>query len=156
MRLPDAIVKVLRSLRRHPFRVITAACVFAVAGFAVAQPAWIRHQLALSFNPQPAQYSEIFFSDPAGVPGHLVAGVPAHVPFAIVNREGHAVTFTYSVVVTAPGIHHLAEQHQVVIGNNEKAVLIASFEPKKPDALYAVRILLAKPVEFIEFHGRTA
>lgn len=156
MRLPDAMVKVFRSLSRHPFRVATAACMLAVAAFAVARPAWVGHQLALSFNPRPAHYSEIFFPNPAAVPGHLAVGVPTHVPFAIVNREGHTVKFTYSVVVTAPGIHHLAEQHQVVIGNNEKAVLIASFELKEPDALYAVRILLAKPVEFIEFHGRTA
>ncbi len=156
MRLPDAIVTALRALRRHPFRVATATCVVMVAGFAAAEPAWTKHQLALSFNPQPALYSEIFFSNPAAVPGHLVAGVPANVPFAIVNREGHTVTFTYSVVVTAPGIRQVAEQHQVVIGNNEKAVLIATFEPKKPDVLYAIRILLAKPAEFIEFHGRTA
>src|SRR5579862_9703490 len=126
MRLPGALATIFGSLRRHPFRVATAACVLAVAGFAVAQPTWVRHQLALSFNPQPAQYSEIFFENPAAVPGHLVAGVPANVPFAIVNREGHTVRFTYTVVVTAPGIHHQAEEHQVVIANNEKAVLIAS------------------------------
>ncbi len=155
MRLASATAAVIRSLRRHPFRVASAACVLAAAGYAAAAPAWTRHQLALSFNPSPAQYSEIFFSNLASVHSHLVAGVPAQIPFSIVNREGRTVTYTYSVIVTAPGIHHLAEQHHVIIGNNEKASLIASFEPKKPDTLYAVRILLSKPIEFIEFHGRT-
>ena len=155
MRLGNAAATVIRSLRHHPFRVASAACVLAAAGYAAAAPAWTRHQLALSFNPQPAQYSEIFFSNLGAIHAHLKANVPVQLPFAIVNREGRTVTYTYSVVVTAPGIHRLAEQHHVVIGNNEKASLFASFEPKKPNTLYAVRIRLSRPAEFIEFHGRT-
>jgi hypothetical protein len=149
-------VAVIRPLRRHPIRVACALGLFAAAGLASADPAWAKHQIDLSFVPSPARYSEIFFSNLAAVPSHLTAGVRVNVPFAIVNREGRTVTYTYSVVVTAPGFRNVPETRQVVIGNNQKAELIATFEPTRAKTLYEVRINLAKPIEFIEFRGLTS
>lgn len=155
MRVPHLAAAATGPFRRHPFRLATAICLLACAGYAAAEPAWARHQIAISLTPQPTRYSEIFFSNLAAVPSRLVPGVTTKVPFAIINREGRTVRYTYSVVVTAPRVSSVAETGQVVIGNNEKADLIATFRPEEANALYDVRIRLARPHEAIEFHGQT-
>jgi len=140
---------------RHPIRVASAACGLAIAVTAAVSPAWAEHQLALSFNPQPARYSEIFFANLADVPRRLTPGAARKIPFVIVNREGRAVTYAYSVVVAVAGTRDVVERGQVTVRDNEKAVLIARVVPRLANAFYSVTIKLDKTTEFIEFHGWT-
>jgi hypothetical protein len=80
-----------------------AAIVLIVAGLGVAafvQP--VRHQLALSFTRQPAQYSELYFTRlPRTQAGQL------GLAFRIANRGDHDVRYRYTIRLapgTTPGV----------------------------------------------------
>lgn len=154
---PPGRVRVVGStLRRHPFRLATALCVAGIASVAAIVPSWTVQQIELSLGPRPPHFSELFFTNLAGLPRRIPPGQHASVPFAIVNREGRAFRYSYTVSVTEPTGHLLVtEQKQVTLQNNQKATWFAPFSVGGKQARYTVMIKIARPLEYIEFHGET-
>jgi uncharacterized protein YfaS (alpha-2-macroglobulin family) len=129
--------------------------VLAAGSYAAAVPGWTSHQMALSFGPQPAHYSELFFADISALPARLSPGAENTVPFTIVNREGGTHQYTYVVTLAGPAGAVVAEQGQVTVKNNGKADLTARFKPGVHKSAYTVSIKIDNPSDHIEFHGRT-
>lgn len=149
------VARVANALRRHPIRLVSTLVVLGLAAAAAAFPGWTARQIALSFNPRPSYYSELFFTKIGQLPAHATPGTPGKVHFSIVNREGRTLRYSYLVAVTVPGSPSHTELGHVTLKNNQKAEVVAPFEVAGTHTGYTVTVRINEPFDVIEFHGRT-
>jgi hypothetical protein len=73
---------------------------FVAVGATVGLSGPVRHQLALSFVPQPPDYTELYFATDAPVAVASDGDVmTVSVQFTVVNHEGHTTVYPYVVAV---------------------------------------------------------
>ena len=151
----------LQPLRRVPtsahrtllWVAVAVICIAAAAGLGIAFPHQIAHQIALAVTRQPEPFTELYFSDPGGLPKLLSVSRPNLFGFTVVNHEGQDTVYSYAVTLAnSHGVSTIA-QGRIDLRNNVGATRIVNVHPTRRSTQYLITVRLLMRTETIWFRG---
>ncbi len=136
---------------RWQFWLYGVGFVTAVLVIASLVSPWVRHEWALSLIRQKTPYTQLGFTDAAGLPATAVRGNSIPISFAITNDEGKQVSYHY-VVASGSGskLESLSSATKVVASGASWDVDIAVV-PKCAESACRVQVSLPQQSESIDF-----
>jgi hypothetical protein len=134
--------------------VVVAAGVFS-AYFAIERSPAARRQISQSSSRQPATYTELYFSDAAQLPKHLVLSGANTFGFTIANHEGRAVSYQYEVTADRAGETLPIAVNELLVASGDTASATVSFTPAQANTRYLLTVQLIGRSEAIHFAGTT-
>jgi hypothetical protein len=142
------------SPRRAP-RWVALAAVFAVvaAGLGIAFPHQIAHQIALAVTRQPTPFTELYFSDPNGLPKSLSLARPNVFRFTVVNHEGHDTIYSYVVTLSSSHGGSTIAQGRIQLKNNTSATRLINVHASRSETEYVTTVNLVGRTQVIRFRG---
>lgn len=117
---------------------------------------WVRDEVRLSVTREPSRFTQLYFSDPAGLPKYLSTVQPNEVLFTIVNSEDRPMTYIYRVTVQAEEApaSTLAER-SASIAPGTAANEDVAFTPAATGNVYLITVDLVGRQETIDFTGQS-
>lgn len=140
-------------IRRGRLLVAIGATLVAALVFGLAYPHQIAHQIALAVTRQPTPFTELYFSDPKGLPKSLSISRPNHFGFTIVNHEGRDDVYSYSVTLASRYGTSVIARGRVDVEDNMKGTRLIDVTVSQRTTLYLVTVNLLKQGESIWFRG---
>jgi hypothetical protein len=134
--------------RWWPFVVAVAA---VLVGASLVSPSG-RHQWDVSIFRQPDNYTTLSFEGPAHLPSAAPSGTPVDLAFAVGNKEGHRVVYSY-IVTSAnadAGAGVVLEHSTVAVSANHTRVVRITVVPQCTTASCRVTITLPSETESID------
>jgi len=131
---------------------IAAVCVVAV-GLGIAFPRQIAHQIALAVTKQPTPFTELYFSNPSGLPKSLSLSRPNVFGFTVVNHEGGDTAYSYVVTLASSTGSSTIAQGRVDLRSNEGATRLVDVRPTQRATEYLITVNLVGRTEMIRFRG---
>jgi hypothetical protein len=136
---------------RWQFWLYGAGFVTAVLVIASLASPWVRHEWALSLIRQNAPYTQLGFTNAAGLPATAVRGNTIPISFAITNDEGKQVSYHYVVASgSSSKLEPLSSATKVVASGASWDVDIV-LVPKCAESPCRVQISLPQQSESIDF-----
>jgi hypothetical protein len=133
-----------------------AAIFIALAGIlAIVFPTQFKHQFAISVTRQPTPYTQLFFANSTTLPRELSLNRPNDVKFTVVNNEGRAATYHYTVTMAVGNQAKIAGQGSFALGDNQSITQTAVIKPSSRRSQYLVKITLDGTGSFIQFYAST-
>jgi len=152
--------RTLRPQRRIPASVLrtfrwvaVAAICIAAAGLVIAFPHQIAHQIALVMTTRPTPSTELYFSDPNGLPKSLSLSGPNLFGFTVVNHEGHDIAYSYVVMLGSSYGSSTIAQGRIDLRNNMAATRLINVRPTQGGRQYLIKVNLLGPTESIWFRA---
>jgi hypothetical protein len=155
----DTDVHLKPAARRSPRRRIAAGALVAfvglVAGVAVIFPEQFKHQIEISIVRQPTPYTQLFFSNPTSLPTTLDVTRSTYFEFTVVNDQGHAMLYRYSVKLAYARRSTLVAKGSLWVGNNQSIKRAITIDPRVHKARYLITVELSNVGQSIHFYGET-
>jgi hypothetical protein len=135
--------------------VLATVCVAAVA-LGIAFPHQIAHQIALGVTKQPTPFTELYFSNPSGLPRSLSLSGPNAFSFTVVNHEGHDDAYSYAVTLASAHGSSAVARGRLQLRNGMRASMVVNVLPDRPNTEYLITVNLTGQTgqtEMIHFRG---
>ena len=137
--------------------VVGALLVVVVVGATLmAFSSEVRHQVAISFIPQPERYTELYFAGDG--PTEAIMGrdrVVVNVPFTVANHEGAAKRYPYAVrVVSSAGALLARVEGSVEVLDGNMLTTNVAAEIPSTETWTVIEVELKSRSERIRFLGR--
>lgn len=145
-RIPTSALRTLRW-------VAVAAICIAATGLGIAFPHQIAHQIALAVTRQPEPFTELYFSDPDGLPKSLSLSRPNTFGFTIVNHERHDIVYSYVVTLASRYGTSVIARGPMDVGKNRDATKLVNITVSQRATVYLVTVTLLGRAETIWFRG---
>jgi hypothetical protein len=140
------------ALRTLGWIAVATVCI-VVAGLVIAFPHQVAHQISLSVTTQPTPLTELYFSDPNGLPTSLSLSHPNLFGFTVVNHEGHDTVYSYGVTLASSHGTSTIARGRIDLRDNEGATRIVNVRPIRRATQYLITVHLFARSESIWFRG---
>lgn len=144
--------------KRPAWQFAVAAVVMLIAIgslLAICFPTQFKHQLDISVFRQPTPYTQLFFSDATTLPKKLEVGHPNKFSFTVINDQGHAATYRYTVTITGAKLQKVASQGSFTLRDSQSITRTVTVVPTVKKTQYLIKVALSGTVDFIQFYGKT-
>lgn len=144
--------------RRLTWKVALAVAltVIGIVGiFGICFPNQFKRQFDISVTRQPTPYTQLFFASSTTLPKELQVNRANSVKFTVVNNEGHAATYHYTVTMTVKQDQKIAGQGSFTLGDNQSTTQTAVVKPTSRKSQYLIKIALDGTNNFIQFYAST-
>lgn len=141
--------------KRRLFIAALFSFVALIAGLIVAYPKQFMHQVEISLVRQPTPYIQLFFSNPATLPGHLLIHRPNKFAFTVINDQGQPEVYKYTIKMSTAKTVTIASRGSFTIRNGESSTRTVTVEPKSRRSRYLITIVLDASGQSIHFYGET-
>ena len=139
----------LRALR---WVALVAICAGAV-GLGIAFHHQIAHQVALAVTTKPAPFTELYFSDPKGLPKSLSLSRPTAFDFTVVNHEGRDSVYWYVVTLASSYGSATIAQGRIDLGKGKGATTRVGVRPSRGATEYLITVNLVGRTESVWFRA---
>ena len=125
--------------------------VLLLAGFGLSY-SWAMGRDLFSVSAQQTQnFTELYFTDPETVPVKVLVNQSQQVPFAIVNREATAKTYTYTVAVDDGTGNKELSTNTITLQPGERSMQQANYTVQTARVTTLVSISLQQEQQIIKF-----
>lgn len=145
-----------RTGRRRLVIVAIFCCVALISGLITAYPKQFIHQAEISLVRQPTPYTQLFFSNPGSLPGHLLIRRPNRFAFKVTNNQGQREIYRYAIIMSTAKTVIVANRGTLTIGNDESSSRTATVVPKSRRSRYLITIVIDPGGQSIHFYGETS
>jgi hypothetical protein len=135
--------------------VTVAALCLATAAFGVVFRHPIANVVALAASDQPSSYTQLYFTNPNGLPESLSRMRPNRFGFTVVNHEGRDATLPYVVTLTTSNGTVTIARGAVDLRNNCAATRLINVHSIRRATEYFITVGLVGQNEMIRFGGVT-
>jgi hypothetical protein len=119
----------------------------------LAFPHQIAHQITLSVTKQPTPFTELYFSNPNGLPKSLSLSRPNLFRFTVVNHEGRDAVYSYVVTLASSYGNSTITQGRIDLSNGMSATRLVDVRPTHGATEYVTTVSLQGRSETIRFRG---
>jgi hypothetical protein len=142
---------------RRRLLIVAVFCCFAlITGLITAYPKQFMHQVEISLVRQPTPYTQLFFSNPGAIPGHLLIRRPNRFTFTVVNNQGQSEIYRYAIIMSTAKTAIVANRGTLTIRNDESSTRTVTVVPKSRRSRYLITIVLEPSGQSIHFYGETS
>ena len=134
--------------RKLNWLLVAVLCVAAVGlGLGIA----FRHQIAPALTREPTPFTQLYFSDPDGLPRTLRVSRPNRFEFTVVNREGRASAYSYVVTLASSHGSSTVARGRIDLRNNKAATVEIDVRPTRRATEYSIAVGLVGRDKTIQF-----